>query len=84
MKMIRITLKSHVGEEWWSWFGGLTVDYPNEEQTVVHGPLPDMPAVYGLLETIRNLGLEILSVQMESESGKYELNNAGQPITKEE
>lgn len=84
MKVIRITLKSHVGEEWWSWFGGLTVDYPNAEQTVVHGPLPDMAAVYGLLETIRNLGLEILSVQMESESGTHELHTPGKPNNKEE
>ncbi len=84
MKNIRIRLRSHVGEEWWSWFGGLAVEYPNEQQTVIHGPLPDMAAVYGLLESIRNLGLEILSVRMESESGTYELNCSGEPSQEEE
>lgn len=84
MKKIRIRLRSYVGEEWWSWFGGLTVEHPQEQQTVIHGSLPDMAAVYGLLETIRNLGLEILSVRMESEPGTYELNCSEKPMPEEE
>ena len=84
MKNIRIKLRSRVGEDWWSWFGGLEIEHPTPLQTVIRGPLPDMAAVYGLLETIRNLGLEIISVHMESDSGTLELNSNGQPVKKEE
>jgi len=43
-----------------------------------------MAAVYGLLETMRNLGLEITSVHMESDAGALELDNSGKPLREKE
>ena len=77
MKNIRIRLRGQLSREWWDWFGDLTIDHTESHQTTLAGPLPDMAAVYGLLETIRNLGLEMISVHVESETGTITLDGNG-------
>jgi hypothetical protein len=46
---------------WAAWFGGLRVDNDGT-QTVICGLLTDQPALHGLLATIRDLGLCLISV----------------------
>ena len=33
------------------------------EATTLEGPVPDQPALFGLLNKVRDLGLEVLSVE---------------------
>ena len=57
-----IKIKGQLDQRWSEWFAGLKLTYLDGEVTLLAGPLPDQPALYGLLERIRNLNLTLLSV----------------------
>ncbi|MCA9998385.1 MAG: hypothetical protein KDE56_21630 [Anaerolineales bacterium] len=58
----QIRLKGHLGQEWASWFDGLTIDLAENGETVLTGPVADQSALYGLLKKARDLGLPLLSL----------------------
>jgi hypothetical protein len=47
---------------WSQWFEGLRIDHQGGE-TVLSGTLPDQPALHGILEKVRDLGLSIIAVR---------------------
>lgn len=50
---------------WADWFDGLAIVQGPDGTTTVSGILRDQAEVHGLLARIRDLGLELLSVQSE-------------------
>ncbi len=58
----QIRLKGHLGREWTDWFGGLSITLEDNGDTLLIGPVVDQAALYGLLRTVRDLGLPLLSV----------------------
>jgi hypothetical protein len=46
---------------WSEWFEGLQIDTEGGE-TVLSGTLPDQPALHGVLDKVRDLGLCIVAV----------------------
>jgi hypothetical protein len=68
-----IKIKGHVDPGWAEWFGHLAVSYDEDDNTVLAGPIPDQPALHGLLARIRDLNLTLLSVvQTTPEPNTYE------------
>ena len=72
-----IRVEGLLDDRWADWFGGLQVS-ADGTQTVISGPLPDQPALHGLLTKIRDLGLCLISVRRvdaadpaESAQGRY-------------
>jgi hypothetical protein len=57
-----IRIKGHVDLGWAEWFGNLAVSYDEDDNTVLAGPIPDQPALHGLLDRIRDLNLTLLSI----------------------
>jgi hypothetical protein len=57
-----IRLKGHLGPRWAAWFDGLTLTRDDDGTTVIHGPVVDQAALYGLLNKVRDLGLSLISV----------------------
>ena len=57
-----IRLKGHLGTRWAAWFDGLTITRDTDGTTIIHGPVTDQAALYGLLQKIRDLGLPLISV----------------------
>jgi hypothetical protein len=57
-----IRVEGILEERWSDWFGGLTVEN-DEEGTLLSGTLPDQPALHGVLEKVRDLGLSVIAVQ---------------------
>ena len=49
-----------------SWFDGLTITVDPQGSTLLAGPVIDQTALFGLLDKIRDLGLELISVQREA------------------
>jgi hypothetical protein len=49
-------------ERWSEWFEGMEVSNDGGE-TVLTGTLPDQPALHGVLEKVRNLGLSVTTVR---------------------
>ena len=66
----RIVVNGRLAERWLGWFEGHTVDYLDNEKTVIVLTEVDQPALFGVLNRIRDLGLELVSVQKEGEVEK--------------
>jgi hypothetical protein len=45
------------------WFEGHTVDYLDNGETLIVLTAVDQPALFGVINRIRDLGLELISVQ---------------------
>ena len=57
----RIVLRGRLSERFESAFDGMTLDYgPN--QTVLTGDVRDQAHLYGLLDQVRDLGIELFAV----------------------
>jgi hypothetical protein len=58
-----IRLKGHLDARWAAWFDGLTLTHDSDGTTIIHGPVADQAALWGLLQKTRDLGLPLLSVR---------------------
>lgn len=47
---------------WSEWFEGLHLQNQSDE-TILSGTLPDQPALHGILDKVRDLGLTIITVR---------------------
>jgi hypothetical protein len=61
-KTYQIRLKGHLNESWADWFEGLTFAHKSNGTTTLTGEVVDQAALHGMLRTIRDLGLPLLSV----------------------
>ncbi len=57
-----IRVRGQLDASWSAWLGGLDLRCTDDGQTVASGPVPDQAALHGLLERIRDMGLELLGV----------------------
>jgi hypothetical protein len=57
-----IRLEGHLDPRWASRFDGLTLTPQPDGTTVLEGPVPDQAALHGLLRTLRDLGLPLVSL----------------------
>jgi hypothetical protein len=58
----QIRLKGHLDDRWAGWFGGLTITLEEDGNTLLTGPVPDQAALFGLLRRVRDLGMQLISV----------------------
>ena len=57
-----IRLKGHLDKRWAERLAGLSFSHDDDGTTVLCGPVVDQAALYGVLRTVRDLGLPLLSV----------------------
>ena len=57
-----IRLKGHLDSRWAAWFNGLSLTNESDGTTIIHGPVADQAALYGLLQKVRDIGLPLVSV----------------------
>lgn len=62
MYQIEIHIKGRLNPTWADWFDGLTVQESAPNETMLHGDLPDMAAVYGVLSRLSSLVITLISV----------------------
>ena len=67
-RFYEIRLKGHLHARWATSFESLSFTYASDGTTILAGPVVDQAALYGLLRTVRDLGLPLVSV-MEVEPG---------------
>jgi hypothetical protein len=58
----RIVLRGQLGERFESAFDGMALE-PGPNQTVLIGEIHDQAHLYGLLDRLRDFGIELLAVQ---------------------
>ena len=59
----QIRIKGHLDERWMRWFEGFTVLQQPDSETLISGTMIDQAALFGVLNRIRDLGLELITVQ---------------------
>jgi hypothetical protein len=57
-----VRLDGVLDERWSEWFEGLEVTTEGD-QTILSGTLPGQPALHGVLEKVRDLGLSVITVR---------------------
>jgi hypothetical protein len=62
MQQIEIRVKGQINQQWSEWFGGLTINHSDPDETILTGLVPDQAALYGIISRLRDLGLELASV----------------------
>jgi hypothetical protein len=65
----RIRMTWHLDPSWQAWFDDLQIIHEAGGTTLLVGQLPDQAALYGVLLTIRRLGLSLLSVETDGADG---------------
>ena len=58
----QIRIRGHLGRQWTDWFGGFAIALEPNGDTLLTGAVVDQAALYGLLRTVRDLGIPLVSV----------------------
>jgi hypothetical protein len=58
----QIRIKGHLGDDWTDWFGGMTITLEENGDTLLTGPVVDQAALYALLRRVRDLGMQLISI----------------------
>ena len=61
-KNYQIRIEGHLDSQWTDWFDGFSITLEADGKTLLSGPVPDQPALYGLLRKVRDLGMPLVSV----------------------
>jgi hypothetical protein len=65
MQTVEIRVKGCIDEHWSAWLAGLNIVHTERDETILSGKVVDQAALYGVLSTLRDLGLPLLSVTSE-------------------
>jgi hypothetical protein len=57
-----IKISGHLDVHWSVWFAGMKMTHLDSSETLFSGYLPDQAALHSLLERIRDLNLNLVSV----------------------
>lgn len=60
-----IRVKGSLDASWSNWFAPLTL-IPQQDETVIVGPVQDQAELFGILLKVRDMGLELISVNAAS------------------
>jgi hypothetical protein len=58
----QIRVRGHLGREWSDWFEGMIIALEENGDTLLTGCVVDQAALYGLLKKVRDLGMQLISV----------------------
>jgi len=61
----QIKVKGNLDPQWSDWFDGFAIEPQPNDETSLTGLAADQAALHGILTTISNLGLPLLSVQQQ-------------------
>jgi hypothetical protein len=58
----QIRIRGHLSDQWTGWFEGLTITLEEDGDTLLTGPVVDQAALFGLLKKVRDLGMQLVSI----------------------
>ena len=59
---VEIRVKGRLESRWSTWFDGLDITTHADGTTVIHGPVADQAALFGLLQRVQDVALPLISV----------------------
>lgn len=72
-KLYEIRIEGQLDDRWQDWFDGWIVTRQADGTTLLSGPVPDQPALYGILRRVRDLGLPLVSVTQLKEASHQQI-----------
>ena len=57
-----IKIRGHLNHRWDEWFYDLAITHECDGTTTLYGPLPDQTVLHSILERIRDMNLQLISV----------------------
>lgn len=57
-----IKLQAFLDTKWSEWFYGMDITYGRDGITTLRGPLPDQTVLHSVLDRIRDMNLQLISV----------------------
>ena len=61
-ELYEIKIQGHLDTKWSEWFYGLTIAHEGDGTTTLYGPLPDQVVLHSVLDRIRDMNLQLRSV----------------------
>ena len=58
----QVRVAGRLPARWATWFEGLSITAESDGATVLEGPITDQAALHGVLQKVRDLGLQLRSV----------------------
>lgn len=65
-----IRVKDHLDESWADWFDGMTIHHEDNGETRLTGALPDQAALHSVLNRLRDLGVQLVSLNSAEDQGQ--------------
>jgi len=61
-EIYEIKIQGHLDTKWSEWFYGMTITHESDGTTTLYGPLPDQTVLHSVLDRIRDMNLQLISV----------------------
>jgi hypothetical protein len=61
-EIYEIKIQGHLDTKWSEWFYGMTITHESDSTTTLYGPLPDQTVLHSVLDRIRDMNLQLISV----------------------
>ena len=61
-EIYEIKIQGHLDIKWSEWFYDLTITHERDGATTLSGPLPDQVVLHSVLDRIRDMNLQLISV----------------------
>jgi hypothetical protein len=61
-EIYEIKIQGHLDTRWNEWFYGMTITHESDGATTLRGPLPDQTVLHSVLDRIRDMNLQLISV----------------------
>ena len=65
-----IRIQGHLDNRWAEWFYGMSITHECDGSTTLCGPLPDQTVLHSVLDRIRDMNLQLVSVNRVKSNGK--------------
>ena len=62
-EIYEIKIQGHLDTKWFEWFYGMTITHERDGSTTLCGPLPDQTVLHSVLDRIRDMNLQLISVK---------------------
>ena len=69
MQFVEIRVKGHLDEDRASLLGEFRVIYTEPAETILTGVIQDQAALYGLMAKLRDLGVSLITVNIQTTAG---------------
>jgi hypothetical protein len=82
--LYEIRVRGRLESRWAAWFDGMSLTHETDGTTTISGPVADQAALHGLLHTLRDTGLPLVSVtQVEADGADvpqtFDRSTEGEP-----